>query len=91
MVPLPDETCNTVRIEELEKRMELITRLHEREVDATAEKLEARLNAMNEFREQLTLQASTFLSRAEFYWAIAGIILTLVTLFVGVLVQTQHP
>ena len=56
---------NTIKIAELEKRLDLHVRYQKEAVDRAASELRERLSTMNEFREQLKDQASKFITRDE--------------------------
>lgn len=56
---------NTIKIAELEKRLDLHVRYQKEAVDKAALELRERLHAMNEFREQLKDEASRFVTRDE--------------------------
>ena len=82
---MDDEQCNAVRINELEKRLEVMMRLQDRAVEVAAGDLRTRLDHMNEFRLQLTEQTLTFVTKVEFYWAIGTIITVLIAAFTGII------
>lgn len=56
---------NTIKIAELEKRLDLHVRYQKDAVDRASAELRERLAAMNEFREQLKDQATRFITREE--------------------------
>lgn len=58
-------SINTIKIAELEKRLDLHVRYQKDAVDRAATELRDRLAAMNEFREQLKDQAAKFVTREE--------------------------
>lgn len=54
------------RFEELEKRMHTMQQYQDRAYDTAKDELNRRLLGMNEFREQLQRQATTFITREKF-------------------------
>lgn len=60
------ENINSIRINELDKRMNLQLQSQEKTTELASNELKARLHAMNEFREQLKEQNSTFITRESY-------------------------
>jgi len=88
---------NTIKIAELEKRLDLHVRYQKEAVDRAASELRERLATMNEFREQLKDQASKFITRDEMTtqlhltvqrigWAV-GVIASLVGATLGIMIS----
>ena len=81
------ERINTVRIDELSKRMDMVVQYQQREVETAEERLNTRLEGMNQFRTQLTNQAGTFVTKTEFYLGLVSMILAIAAMFIGILMQ----
>ena len=71
--PDPHAALVDLRIEELEKRLNLNAVAQQQAIELAANDLRVRLAAMNEFREALKDQASTFMPRAEAFTLVGAV------------------
>ena len=81
------ENINAVRIDELAKRIEMIIQFQQREVQTAEDRLNTRLEGMNQFRTQLTTQAAAFVTKTEFYIGLVSMILAIAAMFLGIVMQ----